>query len=85
MKVKLIGMEKKDFKFQDGKEYHGKDLHVMILDKGKPEITGNLTAVYKIKDEEPLSAVPLTVGKEYVVFFNDAKRLDYISESAPGK
>jgi len=86
---RLVGVEKIDTRFRDRDdssrlvEYHAQHLHFIVLDTIKNTLQGNIVAMYKIKDSDPLSVVPLNLEKEYTFFVNKWDKLEYLSENAP--
>lgn len=79
MKIKVVGIESQDYKLDNGYAFKGKKIHCIDLESEKHGLTGNLTTVIKISDDSPLSKVPVDVGCEATVFFNQKGALDYIS------
>lgn len=80
MMVKIVGIQSQDYKLDNGYEFKGNKIHALDLDSQPDGLTGNLTMTMKIPVASPLSSVPLVVGAEYNVYFNQKGGVDYISE-----
>lgn len=80
MKVRIVGIQSQDYKLDNGYEFKGNKIHALDLDSQPDGLSGNLTMTMKISATSPLAAVPLVVGAEYNVYFNQKGGVDYISE-----
>lgn len=78
MKIKVIGIERKDYEFDDVK-FHGNYIHSEKLDEPKEGLVGNVSAVIKIPDGHKCAEIPLSVGEKYTVYFDDKKKVDFIA------
>ncbi len=79
MTIKVVGIENQDYKLDNGYAFKGKKIHCVDLDSEKKGLVGNLTTVFKIADDSPLAVIPIEIGGEYTVFFNQKGALDYIT------
>ena len=82
MIIKVIGIETQDFRFDDGKEYKGKKLHVANVDEHKENLVGCLVSVIKIPATSEFFSVPIEPDKLYNVFFDQKGKVAYL---APNK
>lgn len=79
MTIRLVGIQKQDYKLESGYEFHGKKLHGIDLSTMPEGQTGNqVINSLKIPDGSALSQIPLEVGKVYTVYFNQKGQLDSI-------
>lgn len=79
MKVRIVGIQAQDYKLDNGYEFKGNKIHALDLDSKPDGLTGHLTMTMKIKASDPLSSVPLSVGDEYNVYFNQKGGVDFIA------
>lgn len=79
MKVRVVGVQKQEYKLDNGYEFKGRKLHCIDLDSNRSDLDGCLVMNVKIANESPLSSVPISVGSEYVCYFNQKGALDYIA------
>ena len=80
MKVRIVGIQSQDYKLDNGYEFKGSKIHALDLDSQPDGLMGTLTMTMKIAAASPLASVPLAVGKEYNVYFNQKGGVDYIAE-----
>ena len=80
MKVRIVGIQSQDYKLDNGYEFKGNKIHALDLESQPDGLSGNLTMTMKIPAVSPLAAVPLVVGKEYNVYFNQKGNVDFIAE-----
>ena len=79
MIVKVIGIETQDFRFDDGKEYKGKKLHVANVDEHKENLVGCPVSVIKIPATSEFYNLPLELDKLYLCFFDQKGKLAYLA------
>lgn len=79
MKVRIVGIQAQDYKLDNGYEFKGNKIHALDLDSKPDGLIGHLTMTMKIKASDPLSSVPLSVGDEYNVYFNQKGGVDFIA------
>lgn len=80
MKVTLIGIEKQDYILDNGYSFKGFKLHCADLETIKDGLVGNQICNLKIPDGSPFDKVPLEIGTNYIVYFNQKGRLDYFKQ-----
>lgn len=78
MKVRIVGVQNQDYKMDNGYEFKGRKLHCVDVDTERNDLTGNLTLTMKIPDDSHLGAIPIEVGGEYTVYFNQKGGVDYL-------
>lgn len=78
MKIKVIGIERKDYDF-DGIKFNGNYIHCAKIDEPRDGLIGDISTVIKIPDGHKCSDVKLLVGNEYTVYFDDKKKVDFIA------
>lgn len=79
MTIKIVGIENQNFKFDDGKTYTGKKLHVVVEDEHKDGLIGCPVSVVKINGSSEFYNVPLELDKLYVCFFDQKGKLAYLA------
>lgn len=86
MKMKIVGIQRLDFKMDNGTEFKANKLHCVDLDS-KPNglLGGNVVTTFSIMDDSPLATIPVAVGKEYTVFFDQKGKLAYFVPVETGK
>lgn len=84
MKIRVIGIERKDYNF-DGIKFNGSYIHAAKIDEPKEGLIGDVCTTIKIPDGHKCATIPLTVGDEYTVYFDDKKKVDYIAKYSPSK
>ena len=82
MVVKVVGIEKQDFTFPDGKQYSGKKLHCVVVDRHEPNLVGCPTEVVKIASTSEFFSVPIDVDSLYTIFFDQKGKIAFL---APAK
>lgn len=55
MLLKVVGVQRMDFRFDDGKEIHGWKLHGIELDKSSDNLIGNTVQTVMIRDDSPIA------------------------------
>ena len=85
MLVKIVGIQSQDYKLDSGYAFTGNKIHVIDMDSAPNGLDGNLVTNFKIPASSPLAAIPLKVGGEYTVYFNQKGVLDFIMEYNPSK
>lgn len=80
MKIQLVGIQKQDYKLDNGYSFKGVKLHCVDLDSSDSNLVGNVVVNLKIADSSPFSDVPLNVGANYVAYFNQKGGLDYFKQ-----
>lgn len=84
MKIKVIGIERKDYDF-DGIKFNGNYIHSAKVDEPKEGLVGDVVTTIKIPDGHKCSNIPLTVGETYTVYFDDKKKVDFIAKCNDSK
>lgn len=79
MKVRIVGIQSQDYKLDNGYEFKGSKIHALDLDSNPNGLTGHLTMTMKIASDSPLASVPLSIGEEYNVYFNQKGGVDFIA------
>lgn len=81
MKVKLLGIMRQEYDFtrEGGTKFCGNVLQCVTDGEEKSGLVGELVKTIKIDDSDKLATIPLEIGKTYTVFFDDKKKLDYLS------
>ena len=81
MKVKVLGIEnnkKWDIEESD-LHFDGKYVYCEKLDEPRQNLEGNEIVTLKIDKSQHCFGVELHVGREYTVYFNDKKKVDFIA------
>lgn len=78
MKIKVFGIERKDYEFE-GIKFNGNYIHAAKLDEPKEGLVGDVSVVIKIPDGHKCAGISLSVGEKYTVYFDDKKKVDYIA------
>lgn len=81
MKVKVVGIQTQDYKLDNGYEFKGRKLHCIDMDSERKDLQGNLTLTMKIPSDTPLGVLPIEVGEEYTVYFNQKGGVDYLANA----
>ena len=81
MQIKLVGIQPQDYTLDSGYSFTGVKVHAIDLETKSDGQLGDQVMVFKIDSVSPLAAIPLTVGKQYNVYFNQKGKLDFISEA----
>ena len=83
MKVKLVGFQRQDYDMsaQNGPKFNGHVLQCVTVGEDKDGLTGELVKQIKLPDGHPCAMIPLELGKQYTVYFDDKKHLDYLAET----
>lgn len=79
MIVKVVGIEKQDFKFDDGTRYSGNKIHAIESDYTSDGLSGQRVVVLKVSDKSRFADFPFVLGQEYSVFFSLKGALDYVA------
>lgn len=79
MVVKVVGVEKQDFTFPDGKQYSGKKLHCVVVDRHEPNLVGCPVEVVKIPSHNEFYNVPIDVDVHYTIFFDQKGKVAYFA------
>lgn len=83
MVIKIIGIEKQDYKLDNGYAFQGLKIHAADLETVKNSLVGNLTTTIKIPAESPFYNEGYAVGECYRCYFTQKGALDYISRVDP--
>lgn len=81
MMLKIVGVQRMDYKFDDGKEIHGYKLHGIELDRQVTGLTGNTVQSVMIRDDNPMSEVALGLkpGDECRLYFGKgSNRVEFL-------
>ena len=81
MMLKIVGVQRMDYKFDDGKEIHGYKLYGIELEREVTGLTGNIVQSVMIRDENPMSAVALGLkpGDECRLYFGkSSNRVEFL-------
>ena len=79
--MQLVGVQKQDYKLDNGYAFKGNKLHCVDLDSKTDGLQGNIVTTFKIADGSELAQIPLKIGAEYTVFFDQKGNLAYFIES----
>lgn len=81
MKIKVLGIENEKKWQIEGTElrFDGKYVFCEKIDEPRQNLVGNDIVTLKIDKTQPVFGVPLEVGKEYTVYYNDKKKVDFIA------
>lgn len=85
MKIKIVGIQKQDYKLDNGYSFKGLKLHCIDCDTKPEGLIGDVVTNIKISDDSRLSSVPVAVGETYVVYFNQKGGLDFIQKWTENK
>lgn len=82
MKIELVGIVQKDYDLRrdGGPEFHGRELQCIVLDAVDAKLQGHTVTTIKISNDHALATVPLEVGKNYICYFDQKKKLDFLRE-----
>lgn len=80
MKMQLVGVQRQDYKLDSGYEFKGNKLHCVDLDSKPDGLQGCLVTTFKIADGSELAQIPLRVGANYTVFFDQKGNPAYFVE-----
>ena len=80
MIIKIVGIEEQNFTFDDGKTYTGRKLHVIDREPAEGNMLGEKVSVIKLASTNRFYNLPLTVGEEYAVYFDQKGKVDFIGE-----
>lgn len=80
MKIKILGIENnKKWEMDNGLSFDGKYVFCEKLDEPRQNLIGNDILTLKIEKSQPVFGVDISVGKEYTVYFNDKKKVDFLA------
>lgn len=85
MLIKIVGIQSQDYKLDNGYAFTGNKIHAVDMDSVPNGLDGHIVTTFKIAATSPLAAIPLKVGGEYTVYFNQKGALDFITEYNPSK
>ena len=79
MKIKLLGFEEQhyDLRNQGGPSFDGHKLFCEVLDEENDKLVGHTVTNIQLPEENNFAIKP-EVGKIYICYFNQKKKLDYI-------
>lgn len=84
MLLKVVGVQRMDFRFDDGKEIHGWKLHGIELDKTSDNLIGNTVQTVMIRDDSPIADTvqAVSIGDEYKLFFGKgSNRVEFMMKN----
>ena len=78
--MRVLGIQRMDLRFDDGKEIHGVKLHGVDVDKQSTDLQGEAVDTVMIRDDNPVAlGLDVQIGKEYNMYFGKgSKRVDLI-------
>lgn len=79
MKVKIVGIQPQDYTLDNGYSFKGDKVHVIDLETVKNGQIGNVVTTFRISADSPLSSVPLQIGEDYTVYFDQKGQLAFLS------
>ncbi|MFQ6724595.1 MAG: hypothetical protein ACLRFE_04635 [Clostridia bacterium] len=79
MRVKIVGISPQSYTLDNGYSFTGNKYHCIDLDTVTTGQIGNIVTNFKISNTSPLSAIPVEVGKEYNIYFNQKGSPDYLA------
>ena len=82
MKVKVLGIMRQEYDLtrDGGPKFEGNVLQCVTVGEDKNGLVGELVKTIKISDSDKLAKIPLEIGKTYTAYFDDKKKLDFLSE-----
>lgn len=81
MLVRIVGLQRQDWKMDDGFEFHGYKFHCVDEGTQNKDLQGRMVLEFKVPDGHPLSSMPIQLNKLYKAYFNNRKQLDFLSLS----
>lgn len=80
MRLQLLGIERLDYKFSDGNEFHGVRLHGIDLDRSNDEkICGQAVDTVVISDDISDRMPDFEIGNSYMIgFARGSKKVDIV-------
>lgn len=87
MKVRVFGIEEKkyDMSRDGGPKFDGVYIHGERIDAKMEGLTGNLPITIKVDKNHPYYVPDFSVGRTYLVSYDDKKRLDFIMPDTAAK
>ena len=79
MILQVVGVQRLDSRFDDGKELHGIKLHCVDMETEKKGLSGNVVTTIYVPDDNKYSDFKYEVGKSYRVYFaQKSNKIDFI-------
>lgn len=81
MVLKVVGVQRLDCRFDDGKELHGVKLHCLDMETEKKGLEGHVVTSLFVPDDNRYSAFGFEVDKDYRIYFaQKSNKIDFVQE-----
>lgn len=79
MILQVVGVQRLDSRFDDGKELHGVKLHCVDTETQKKTLAGNMVTTIYIPDDNKYSSYEFALNAEYEIYFaQKSNRIDFL-------
>ena len=79
MLLRIVGLQRQDFKMDNGYEFHGYKFHCVDESTENKELQGRQVVNFKVGDDHPIASMPVHLGRLYKVYFDQKGRLDFMT------
>lgn len=79
MQVRIVGIQPQSYTLESGYSFTGEKVHAIDLDTKSDGQIGDQVITFRLPSTSPLTAVPLTVGAEYTIYFTPKGQPDYLA------
>lgn len=79
MLIKIVGIQPQSYTLDNGYSFTGEKVHAIDLDTKSDGQLGDQVMNFKLDSMSPLTSIPLKIGEQYNIYFNQKGKPDFIS------
>lgn len=79
MLIKIVGIQPQSYTLDNGYSFTGEKIHAIDLDTKSEGQLGDQVMTFKLESTSPLTSIPLSIGEQYNIYFNQKGKPDFIS------